>query len=115
MIYPTTRDTITCKNCGFEVWDNGRGREEMMVHMAECDDWSDDPRNRFRIGDRVQFSDLGRLRLDKDHRTGEIAGFSELAHCVRVQWDDNETPRRYAHVFIKHEDGGEADEVEADD
>jgi hypothetical protein len=97
----TDRETISCDSCGIRVWDTETGREEMEVHEAECD-WTDDPRERFERGDRVQFSDFGRQRLDNDHREGEIVGFSEDPSLVRVTWDGRKTSERLVHSFIKH-------------
>lgn len=97
----SNRDRIQCDSCGIEMWDNDVGRREMDAHEDECN-WTDDPRERFDVGDRVQFSAFGELRLDEDDREGEVVGFSEEDHMVRVQWDALKTPNRYAHSFVKH-------------
>lgn len=102
------RETVECESCGIEMWDTDRGREEMDAHREECD-WADGPTERFDVGDRVKFSDLGLLRLGTRpsvtaDRRGDVAGFGRDSndHCVRVVWDGRETPERYAHSFIKH-------------
>lgn len=101
------RETITCDSCGIEMWDEPKCREEMALHVGECDG-VDDPRERFAVGDRVQYSDLGRERLDREHTEGEVTGFSEEDHIVRVTWDHRKTPQRLAHIFVKHAEGGGA-------
>lgn len=84
--------------------DNEQPRREMGLHEAECDGL-DDPRERFNIGDRVEYSDFGRERLDRDQRQGEVVGFGRTSaghgHCVRVLWDGRKTPSRLAHAFIR--------------
>lgn len=100
MSVATERETIECGSCGTTMWGTEDTREEMGLHEGECDG-VDDPRERFEVGDRVQYSDFGRRRLDRDHREGEIAGFSEEPGLVRVRWDSNKTASRYAHAFIK--------------
>lgn len=88
----------------------------MSVHLSECDG-GEGPRDRFTPGDRVTHSDLGEMRLKNRYnerlfpRTGVVVGFgtdrSHSSHCVRVQWDGNETASKYAHYFIEHDDGVE--------
>jgi len=95
-----------CPNCGLKVW--AEFVDDLAVHRKECD-WPSDPRERFEVGDRVEYSEFGKLRLDKDHREGKIAGFSNEEHCVRVQWDGNKSATRYAHYFIKHTEGENAE------
>lgn len=96
---------LVCDECGFVMLDKGPGaRDEHVAHTIECDGMAD-PRERFEVGDRVEFSEFGRLRLDSDPREGEVIGFSrKYDHCVRVVWDGTTSPRRYAHRFIKHVD-----------
>lgn len=97
-----TTETIECESCGKELRDTENARKEMKVHENECN-WTDDPRERFEVGDRVQYSDFGKFRLDKDDREGEVVGFSRKnENLVRVRWDGNKTACRYAHSFIKH-------------
>lgn len=97
------RATIECESCGIEMFDTEDCREEMEIHEAECS-WTDDARERFDVGDRVQFSDFGLRRLDEDQREGKVHGFHEdrTQTNVRVSWDDRKTLGRYAHSFIKH-------------
>lgn len=92
------KPAIECDNCGLIIW--AGFPEEMVIHEGECD-WPANPRERFERGDRVKYSDLGLKRLNKDQREGEIVGFSEEDHCIRVRWDGNKTAARYAHSFIK--------------
>lgn len=101
LIDMTTKPTIECDSCGLTMFDTPNTRDEMDVHEAECD-WLDTPRERFEVGDRVQYSDFGRARLNREHREGEIAGFSADVRLVRVRWDGNKSASRYAHLFIKH-------------
>lgn len=104
------RDTIECDHCGTTMWDDEQGRREMELHEGECGG-IDDPKARFGIGDRVQFSSFGRERLNVDSRKGEVVGFGSEkhnhGHCVRVRWDDRKTPERYAHSFIVSGAGGD--------
>lgn len=97
------RGTLECDSCDLKVWNTPAGQGEMETHEDECTG-SSDPRERFEVGDRVQYSELAKERLDRDHRTGEVEGFSTEPndHCVRVRWDGNKTASRYAQSFIKH-------------
>lgn len=96
------KDTIQCSYCDCEVWDDYTGREEMQLHEAECDG-GNSPQQRFDRGDRVKLSDYGQYRLDREPRQGEVVGFGRQnnAHCVRVLWDDRESPQGLAHRFVK--------------
>lgn len=101
----TDKETIHCDHCDLTMWDIEPCHDEMELHEAECDG-RDDPRERFVVGDKVEYSDFGMKRLDREQRSGEIAGFSRKEdHCVRVRWDGNKTATRYAHSFIRHEGG----------
>lgn len=103
------KETLKCASCGMKIFDYGeRGRREMQAHRAECDGIND-PRDRFDVGDRVRYSEFGKLRLGVADREGEVVGFgtewSRSQHCVRVRWDGNKTTSRYAHRFITHARG----------
>lgn len=57
----------------------------------------------FRVGDRVQLSDLGRLDPRIVDRTGRIVGVSKRGACVRVLWDGLRSAVTYDHSSIAPE------------
>lgn len=94
------KEALHCETCDLTVSATERGKDEMDLHEAECDGLCD-PRERFDVGDAVQYSDFGCYRLDREPRTGEIVGFGRAGRGVRVRWDGNKTAEKYYHKFIK--------------
>lgn len=57
----------------------------------------------FRIGDRVQLSDLGRLKAKRPDRSGVVVGVSRSGSQFRVQWDGLKLPYFVHWTFLEPE------------
>lgn len=97
---------IKCEECGMKMFDRERQRKEMKLHEEECTGHRKADK-KFDKGDKVQYSDFGLERLNKDQRTGEVVGFSRDKSNVYVRWKGNKSASSYSLDFIKKGERGE--------
>ncbi len=95
-----SEEGIKCEKCGMKMFDEEQQRKEMKLHEAECTGHRKAD-EKFDKGDRVQYSDFGLERLNREQRKGKVVGFGRDNKGVRVKWDGNKTASKYSIDFIK--------------